>query len=98
MALVSSEATTPQESDSNFLGAGFVAHSAEDFKLACQLPGAKLLDASRRPGSGQLVQVLDPNNNIVQIVWGQEEHTVPAHGISSCEGGQPIINGAFEKV
>lgn len=81
-----------------FIGAGFVAQSAEDFDLACQLPGAEILNATKRPGGGQLVQIPDPNGYLVQVVWGREERMEPAHGISSCVSGQPPMNGAVDKI
>ncbi|KAJ6438748.1 Glyoxalase/fosfomycin resistance/dioxygenase [Purpureocillium lavendulum] len=79
-----------------FVGAGFVAQSADDFNLACQISGAEMLGAAGRPGGGQLVQLRDPNGYVVQIAWGQEQRTVPAHGTSSCVG-QPPMNGALDK-
>ncbi|KAM0669620.1 hypothetical protein ACQRIU_000015 [Beauveria bassiana] len=81
-----------------FIGGGFVAESAHDFHLVCQIPGAKIIDASKRPGGGQLVEVLDPNGYVVQVAWEQVEREAPAHGISSCQGGQPPINGALDKI
>ncbi|OAA53578.1 Glyoxalase/fosfomycin resistance/dioxygenase [Cordyceps fumosorosea ARSEF 2679] len=84
--------------EKRFIGGGFVAQSAQDFQLICQMPGAKILDATKRPGGGQLVEVLDPNGYVVQVAWGQVEREVPAHGISSCEGGQPPMNGALDKI
>ena len=86
----------PEGSEKRFIGAGFCACSKDDFERACQLEAATIIDASQRPGGGQLVSIRDPNGYEMQVYWGQEEQVIPSDGISACVGEHPT-NGAINK-
>lgn len=79
-----------------FVGAGFVAGTAEDFAKASNMDGAKLVDMNDRPGGGKSVVLHDPNGFEMVIVWDQQSRTPPPHGVSSLVG-QPTVNGALDK-
>ncbi|PNY26273.1 Uncharacterized protein TCAP_03795 [Tolypocladium capitatum] len=80
-----------------FLGAGFMARTSEDFERACKMDGAQLVDISGRPGGGKMVRIPDPNGFAVEVVFGQQERSVPKQGISHVVDGQPNVNLAMEK-
>ena len=79
-----------------FVGAGFVAESAEDFKRASTLEGAKNVAMNEKPGGGQAIVLSDPNGFEMVIAWGQEPRTPPEHGVSALQG-HPPVNGALDK-
>ena len=86
----------PSGGSKQFIGAGFVARSSGDFKAASQIQGAQTIDTSIRPGGGKAVSIPDPNGFEMQVIWDQEEQTIPAQGVSNCLGGHPM-NGAIGK-
>jgi hypothetical protein len=83
--------------DKKFHGAGFIARTSEDFDRACRLEGAQVEDISHYPGGGKMVSVPDPNGYAIQIIYGQEDRSVPRQGVSSVYDGQPNVNGAITK-
>lgn len=86
----------PNGGRKRFIGAGFTAESEDDFEKASRIEGAQKVDISDRPGGGQSVVLRDPNGFEMVVVWGQEQRTPPAQGISALVG-QPPVNGAINK-
>jgi hypothetical protein len=87
---------SPSGQPKRFIGAGFIASTAEDFETATRIEGAQSIDTSNRPGGGRAVSIPDPNGFEMQVVWDQEERKLPSHGLSACSGGRPTINGALD--
>ena len=87
----------PSGEAKRFIGAGFVASTAEDFEAATHIRGAQSIDTSSRPGGGKAVSIPDPNGFEMQVVWDQEERNLPSHGLSACNGGRPTVNGALDE-
>jgi hypothetical protein len=87
---------TQEPAKKRFVGAGFVAESADDFAKASQIEGAEKVDLSDRPGGGRSVVLRDPNGFEMVVLWGQEPRMVPERGVSSLVG-QPDMNGALQK-
>lgn len=86
-----------ENSSKRFLGAGFRASSEQDFQRAVSLDTAELVDGSKRPGKGSIARVTDPNGYFIEIVWAQEEQSVPSDGLSSLVSGRGQVNGALVK-
>lgn len=85
-----------QPGEKKFIGAGFCARSEGDFKAACQMEGAKVIDPSPAPGGGKMVRLRDPNGYEMRLLWSQKEQELPDHGISVLTSGT-AVNGALDK-
>jgi hypothetical protein len=90
---------TPVKPDQkhDFKAAGFVAKSKHDFDIACKFPGATIHDISRRPGGGEMVEIIDPNGYGVQIIWGMQEKAITVEEATSSITGETAVNGVIEK-
>lgn len=87
----------PEGSGNQFKGVGFTARSREDFERACRFPGAKVRDASHRPGGGSLVVLSDPNGFPVEVVWDAKEQELPRATVSLAVDEPLLTNGAVDK-
>lgn len=87
----------PAGKPKRFIGAGFVANSADDFARACELERVKVKNAERIPGAGQVAVLNDPNGYQMHIVWGQELRDVTMQPNSACIDINTPANGAVEK-
>lgn len=88
----------PAGQGKRFYSAGFTARTHDDFERACRLDGARVGDASQRPGGGQMVEIPDVNGYAIQVVYGQENREIPNKGLSRVHDGRPNVNGAITKV
>ena len=60
-----------------FGGTAFVAKTEQDFEKAKAITGAKVVDISQAPGGGQMVSIPTPTNNLLHVIWGQQERELP---------------------
>lgn len=70
-------ASTSERGKKEFDGTAFVAKTEEDFEKAKKIVGAKVVDISQAPGGGEMVSIPTPTNNLIHVIWGQQERDTP---------------------